>query len=378
MNKKYIVALFLILLNIVTIFLFIKPSDDVSFSPLKSESFQPIEFERLMPEKRTLKRRLYLTGVLDSQFKTAIKSKASGKLIEINVVEGDYVKKGQYLGRIHNESYKEDILTVENELKVAREELKKKSQELELQKKLFQLDTISREVFIGFLKQVDEQKKVVNRLKIKLAKAQEKLFNLKLFAPFDGKIVKVYCSIETEISKEDDVFYIADVNRLKVQVECKPDQAKNLSVGKIVQFSSRENDIKSLDFQIYSIAQQIKDDEFKAAFTVVCHATQPDESILLGIKLTGACILEKKENVLSLPQQILWREGSRFFVFVERFGKYFKQYVELGIYDSSYVEITKGLSFQDSILRIQSFSDYEQVLNLIKTSHKDSHESLQK
>ena len=117
------------------------------------------------------------------------------------------------------------------------------------------------------------------------------------------------------------------------------------------------------------LAEYVAPDVFKTLFTVVCYGSQPNASILLGAKMTGACELEKKENLLCVPQTVLWREGHRFFVFVERSNRYRKQYVELGMNDSQFVEITQGLSYQDAILRIESFSDYEQVLMLINESN---------
>ena len=121
----------------------------------------------------------------------------------------------------------------------------------------------------------------------------------------------------------------------EVDITIKKDEETTLTyVGKVINVNKDINNKSTLNIEI----------------------TNPDEKLEEGMVANCVVIVEKAENVVGLPAQAIQKdeENKNFVDVVKEDGTTQKTYVETGISDDDYVEITKGVNVGESVQIVKS------------------------
>lgn len=347
-------------------------------------------------EMRTIIETITANGKIQPEKEVKISPDVSGEIVELTVMEGDQVEKGQLLLRIKPDTYisqKDRSLAaissararlVQSEAQFTQAELSYKRS-----KQLFEEQTISKSEYEQAdasyrvaKAEVDAAKYAVVSSEASLKEANENLIKTSIYAPMSGTVSMLLVELGervagTNLMAGTELLRVADLSRMEAQVEVNENDIVRVSLG----------DTATIEVDAYL------DQKFKGIVTEIANSakttgvsadqvTNFDVKILVlpesyenlvkagnsnpfrpGMSATVDIQTDIKNNVLTVPiQSVTTRTDStrttttvsdediRTIVFVSD-GQYaLAKDVKTGIQDNSYIEITEGISVNDKVI----------------------------
>jgi HlyD family secretion protein len=189
------------------------------------------------PERRTVVESVTANGKIQPEIEIKISSEVSGELIELNIREGDQVKKGQLLCRIKPDTYvsiKERTIAAVNSSKARLTQTQAQLQQSELtfnrSKQLFDQKAISESDFESAktsyqVAKADVQAALFNveSAEASLKEANENLNKTTIYAPVSGTISKLSVELGERVvgtaqMAGTEIMRIADLSRMETRV----------------------------------------------------------------------------------------------------------------------------------------------------------------
>jgi HlyD family secretion protein len=189
------------------------------------------------PERRTVTESVTANGKIQPEIEIKISSEVSGELIELNIREGDQVKKGQLLCRIKPDTYvsiKERTIAAVNSAKARLTQTQAQLQQSELtfnrSKQLFEQKAISESDFESAktsyqVAKADVQAALFNveSAEASLKEANENLNKTTIYAPVSGTISKLSVELGERVvgtaqMAGTEIMRIADLSRMETRV----------------------------------------------------------------------------------------------------------------------------------------------------------------
>ncbi|NPV44072.1 MAG: efflux RND transporter periplasmic adaptor subunit [Firmicutes bacterium] len=346
------------------------------------------------------------TGVIKVEGEAAVYSEFMGKISELWVEVGDEVKAGDVLAEFdkeemylqlenlkaqkreilarYNETVKpadrEEILKLENRLKVAEAELKEIKRLADNSKQLYEEGAIS----------YDEYKKVMNNLtaaeagfenaKIDLELAvkgvseniknqyeasldqiqsqieliSRKLKDLTIKAPVDGTVLKKEIKEGSYVQQGTEMFVIGDKNRLFIESDILVKEIKDVQEGLPVIIYSEDLGIKAEGYvrKIYPTAfSKISDLGIEQKrVRVEIEISDKDLKVRPGYEVDVRIITERKANILMIPESAVFEYNGKDHVFVNENGRAVLRQIEAGMKSDGKVEILDGLKEGEEVI----------------------------
>jgi len=250
------------------------------------------------------------------------------RIVGVYAQAGDRVKKGQVLAELDTGDLENQILRKEIELEKAGLDLK-----LKLRDASGDGDMLLR-----------KQKLDYELLKAELDELRGKLEASKLTAPYDGTLVS-FTAKTGDLSKAyEKIGQIADMNDLVVAVQFAPNSLEDIAPGMdaIVSINAM-GDFRGKVRRLPVASGQGGDEDSLDARVLIDLETFPQDAGY-GTPLSAAVVVERRENVLTIPLAALRKQNSRYYVIVSgEDGSKGEVDVEIGIQTSTDVEIIRGL-----------------------------------
>ncbi|MCP4570085.1 MAG: efflux RND transporter periplasmic adaptor subunit, partial [FCB group bacterium] len=164
-----------------------------------------------------------------------IKSKASGRIDDIPVEEGDFVRKGELICRLDQTDVQAEVDQAKANLEIAEAELTQAQNSYDRHVKLYEKNLIAEEVFDQAGLALAQAKGKMVRARISLDQTSTRLSETVVLAPIDGIILQKFVEegqiIASGISNVSGGSPIADIaNMMQVYIEAGIDE---IDVGKI-------------------------------------------------------------------------------------------------------------------------------------------------
>ncbi len=347
-------------------------------------------------EKRTIVETITANGKIQPEKEVKITPDVSGEIVELNVKEGDPVKKGELLLRIKPDVYisqrDRSMAAISSaRARLAQSEAQFKQAELSYNrnKQLYDEQTISKSDFeqsqanYSVAKaDVDASRFAVSSAEASLKEANENLTKTSIYSPMTGTVSMLLVELGervagTNLMAGTDIMRVADLSRMEAQVEVNENDIVRVKMG----------DTATVEVDAYL------DKKFKGVVTEIANSakttgvsadqvTNFDVKILLlpssyqslitpddkypfrpGMSATVEIKTETKHDVLSVPiQSVTTRtdttktgssiaEGDLRTIVFTTDGKYaLAKDVKTGIQDNSYIEILSGVSLGDRVI----------------------------
>lgn len=173
-------------------------------------------------------------------------------------------------------------------------------------------------------------------------------------AGFVGTVLEVNAQEGNPASLQSPLLVVADLKSLYVQAALNEVDAGKVKSGQKVFVSS-----KSLSLDVGGQVQTLAPEavarpslQGNAAPTVdvTLSLDQVSETLKPGYSVNVKVQVASKSGVLAVPQEVLFQEGERNFVYTEAGGKLRKAEVKTGIADDVNQEITSGLKTGDQVV----------------------------
>lgn len=273
------------------------------------------------------------TGVLLPDEEVDLSFETSGKIIEINFVEGTPVKKGQLLAKVNDRQLQAQLQRLVSQLKLAEDRVFR-------QDALLKRDAVSKEAY----EQVKTDLATLNA-DIEIIKANIAL--TELHAPFDGVIGLRQVSVGSYASPTTVVAKLTKITPLKVEFSVPERYASQIRKGTNLSFKI-EGKLDAFNAQVYAVESTI--DPNLHQFTARALYPNSNHALLPG---RYASILLKKDeipNAIAIPTEAIVPEMGKDKVFLYKSGKAQPVEITTGVRTATEVQVVRGLEMGDTII----------------------------
>lgn len=332
-RKKPIIILAVIILVLLSLFIFYR---------LNSSSTQE-EIQTAKVVKTDLKIAFSIDGNLTiDSYEPGFT--VSGKVVKVNVKEGDMVTKGQLLASL-------DAREAQKNFEKAMRDYSIERNGFDESKFVTYADSVNTDTLTRILEnnQWDLEKAVLDVELKNLAISQSNLYS-----PVDGMIAQINVKTGSSVSTQ---------NQTPAMVIVNPDSLS------FVAYAEEDDVLKIKDGQTAQITLDSYDETFPAELTFVSPLSTEDSNGISSYKVTanienpnekrlidgmeGSIYFVTKEvkNVTVVPNKAIYREGNQSFVSViDSDGNIEKVQVETGFTDGKSVEVKKGLKVGQEVV----------------------------
>jgi len=347
-------------------------------------------------EKRTIIETITANGKIQPEKEVKISPDVSGEIVELLVMEGDNVEKGQLLLRIKPDVYisQKDrslaaISSAQARLAQAQAQFIQTELSFKRTKQLFEEQTISKseyeqaEASYSVAKaEVDAAKYSVVSTQASLKEANENLIKTSIYAPMTGTVSMLLVELGervagTGLMAGTEMLRVADLSRMEAQVEVNENDIPRVDLGDT---ATIEVDAY-VDYKFKGVVTEIANSA-KTTGVSADQVTNFDVKILVlpesykelvekgsvnplrpGMSATVEIQTETRSGIITVPiQSVTTRtdttkvvQGStdkdiRTLVFITDGERALAKDVKTGIQDNSYIEIVSGISEGDRVI----------------------------
>ena len=373
MKKKWIVIGAIALLVIVPIGLKIARSDDA----------KKVDAEKIV--LRSLTPSILASGTLIYESQITLAAEVVGRVKEVLVKEGDFVKEGQLLLRLDPETSRAEIAQIQAsqrqaELNINRQQVNSdaqiaKQKRYETLRAQGMVETVKYDEFVTQrdLAAVDlsSSREALKQTQAQLKQAQERLAKTEIRAPVSGKVTAVYIKVgETAVPSATSIagsslMIIADTTSLYAEVNIDETDIARISRGQEAKIVPAAFPDKSLVGTVEQVAITPRQAAGQSRTYPVKIRLQPATGVEFhpGMSCRAEVSTKKAgaQKSLAVPVQAVRYEESetkkndkaekgKASIYIVTDGKAAKREVETGTADDAYIEILKGANENDSVI----------------------------
>lgn len=333
-------------------------------------------------------------GTVEPEVKVDVKSAISGKVVQILHRDGDVVKRGQVLARVEPDlNQAQSLAETKNSLASARIRYEDAKKSFDQDNRLFLQGLLAnkehRDAETEYLEarqnfeKAREQYGLVEKSGIPINQSPENFAGSSVVAPMDGvvltKNVEIGESITSGVSSFNAgtvLFSVADVSRMLVKAGVNEVDIGKIRVGMPVRVTLDAYPKVLFNGRIDRISPAVRVDEKVRVFDVEIRLDSQGRELRSGMTANIEVIGEKKEKVLTVPVESVFKRDDQEIVYVKKmidpktaaekpkklspeeakkaekdaWKKFFdRRVVTTGLADNSKVEILAGLKSGEEI-----------------------------
>ncbi len=261
-----------------------------------------------------------------------IRSEISGRLTKLNINEGSYVQQGQLIAKIRDDDFVAQLKKIEIEEKLA-------AQIEARQKKLLEINAISKEEYEISLNRVSTLNADKELIKVQLEKTEIK-------APFAGRIGFKNISNGAYVTPTTIIANLVQTNPIKIDFTIPEKYLPLVRTGQDVKFQiDGSNEV----FTSRVIAIDPKIDPVLRTLKARAITSNPANKFLPGMFIKVNLNLGSEKSIMIPSETIIpVLEGKK--VFVKRNGLAEEVMIETGLRTEKKVQVLSGLSVGDSLI----------------------------
>lgn len=273
------------------------------------------------------------TGSILPNEEVEIHSEIAGRIIQLNIQEGDNVQKGTILFRINDDDLQARLKKLGYNKKLAEDNEAR-------QKVLLQKEAISQ-------REYDIAVNSVNTISADIEDLKAQIIKTTVRAPFSGTIGFRYVSIGSYISPSTKIATLTNTNPAKIEFSIPAKYASAIKKGNTIEFET-ENESKTFIGKVYAIDPKI--DAQTRTLQIRALSPNPGNKLVAGAFAKVNLILKSKGSAILIPTEAVIPEAKGSKVFVVKNGKSVPTKVLLGTRGEKTVEILSGLKLGDTLI----------------------------
>jgi HlyD family secretion protein len=278
-----------------------------------------IRYKEFTVERGDFQTVVSASGVVKPIDRVEIKSKASGRIDDIPVEEGNFVNKGELICRLDQTDVQAEVDQAKADLEIAEAELKQAQNSFERQQKLYDKGLISEEAYDQAALALAQAKGKMVRARVALDQANTRLSETVVRAPIDGVILQKYVEegqiISSGISNVGGGSPIADIASMKnVHVEAGIDEIDvgKIHIGQTAEIVAEAYPRIVFRGEIIRIAPEAKIEQNVTLFDVIIEVENRDGKLKSGMNATAEITIAKQENAILVPTMaLIMTEGQQ-------------------------------------------------------------------
>ena len=275
-------------------------------------------------------------GTVEPEVKVEVKSAISGKLVEILHRDGDVVKRGQVLARVEPDlNQAQSLAETKNSLVSAKIRFEEAKKNFEADNKLFLQGLLApkahRDVEADYMEarqdfeKAREKYALVEKSGIPINQSPEHFQGSNIVAPMDGvvltKNVEIGESITSGVSSFNAgtvLFTVADTSKMIVKAGVNEVDIGKITVSMPVRVTLDAYPKVLFKGKIDRIAPAVRVDDKVRVFDVEIRLDAQGRELRSGMTANIEVIGEKKEKVLSIPVESVFKRDDQEIVYVKK------------------------------------------------------------
>lgn len=293
---------------------------------LTQQQYETLNMETGPVQQRNMSGYVEVNGQLEvpPQNEATVTTVIGANVVDIKVIEGDQVQKGQILAYISHP----DIVRMQTEYLNASNQLNFQEKEFERQKKLYEAGVGSGETFQRAEAELQNAKGRIQGLR-----SQLQLLNVNpasvlngnvteripVRSPINGAVEKVNVKTGQFVQAQNSMFEIVNTEHVHADLMVFEQDVSKVKVGQKVKFTIKSLPGTELEAKIISISQTFEQ-EPKALHVHAEIVNKPD-NLIPGMYVRGRILVDETE-MPALPKDAIARDGEKHYAFrAEREGE---------------------------------------------------------
>jgi macrolide-specific efflux system membrane fusion protein len=328
----------------------------IIFGNCTSKKIDSKKWETIKSSRQNISASVLATGIIKPKVGAEVRvgSRISGIVKKLHVNIGDKVIKEQLLAEIDPVEFQAQFNQARSELELIEANLEYARADLKRQESLYSQNAVSKEILDVARKNYRVNEAQLHQAEANLEYAQIQLEYTKIKAPINGSVASVSTQEGETVTASftsPTFVTIIDLDRLEVWAYVDETDIGRIQVGQKVMFTVDtylDTEFNGKVTAIYPKAE-IKDNVVN--YVVIIEVTNDKGKILRPEMTTTIKIhLALRENVLSLPNKAIRRDGTSRYVYILEDNHPQKRMVKVGLKDKYYSEIIEGLEMNDKIV----------------------------
>lgn len=264
---------------------------------------------------------------------TEIHPEVSGRVVRLNVREGQFVNRGAVIAKIYDGDLQAQLKKYQAQLGIARSNEQRAS-------KLLEIQGISRQDYDATLLNVRNIQADMEIVRTEISRTEVR-------APFSGKMGLRGISPGAYVTPASVIATINQVSTLKIDFSVPEKYTGRIQNGQVVTFNVEGND---REYSARVMATESNVDATNRSLMVRAVVNSTTEGLIPGSFARVKIIFPPNSNAIFVPTNAVIPTGRDKQVIISVDGRAIFNNVETGVRDSSRVEITRGLKPGDTIL----------------------------
>jgi membrane fusion protein, multidrug efflux system len=257
----------------------------------------------------------------------------SGRLVQLNIIEGRVVSKGALLAKIYDGDLQAQLKKLQVQLEIAKVNEDRSAQLLKIQ-------GISKADYDASLLNV-------NNIKADMEIVRSNLTKTEIRAPFSGKLGLKNVSPGAFVTPSTILTTISQVNKLKLQFSIPEKYGSEIRKGQLVSFSVNGS-LKNFAAAVLATETAVEENTRNLSVRAVIEKSDP--VLIPGSFANVKLILGNNPNALMIPTLAVLPQGRKKQVYVFKAEKAMQTEITTGVRDSANIEVLTGLLPGDTVI----------------------------
>jgi RND family efflux transporter MFP subunit len=290
-----------------------------------------------------------VSGELRAEREATVRAEISGSVTQVNVREGQPVRRGTLLGRIETRTLDDVRQSAMSAVRNAENQLAVSQREMERTETLVKAGALAARDLDVARQAVTAAESQLADVKSRLASADRQLADTVLRSPIDGLIAKKPVNTGDVVSVGAELFTLIDPSSMRLEASVPSDDLKYLRIGATVDFTVRGYD-QRFQGRLTMIAPQAD----PVTRQVPIHVSIPNGGgrLVAGLFAEGRVVSQSAEGLVVPTNAVNMTEQTPWVLRVTN-GKTERVDLTLGLRDprTEQVLVISGLSNGDTLLR---------------------------
>lgn len=308
-----------------------KKSSAPANSPNRSN--MPVQAEAFVVRTTSLSENLEIPGTLLPYEQTEIRPEITGRVVNLNIPEGSFVKRGSLLVKLFDDDLQAQLKKLQVQLQIS-------EKTAERQKELLKISGISQQEY-------DLSELSANNLRADIELVRVNIGKTEIRAPFDGRIGLKAISLGAYITPTTLITTISQVGQLKMEFSVPEKYSDAMRKGRNVTFGVAGSG-KKFTASIMATESVIEANTRTLRVRTIIKGNDP--TLVPGAFAKVNLQLGENDHALIVPTQAIIPQARNKRVIIYNGGVAKFQVVTTGIRDSSFVQIIDGVQLGDTVV----------------------------
>lgn len=348
MKKKWVITVIVVLVAVAASF--------GAYKLFFAKANKEVNFQAETVKRRDIASSVQATGVIRAKIGAEVKvgARISGKVEKLYANIGDVVKKGQVIARLEQEDLKAKVNEANMNLKINEASLDLAQKNLQRMKNLYAQDFVSKDKVDVAERDYKTAVAQANQIKETIRYNETQMSYANIYAPISGIIASVTTQQGETVSASSlnvpTFVTIVDLNRLEIYAYVDETDIGKIKPGLEATFTVDSFPDKDFKGKVTAIYPKATIQDNVVYYITVISIENPEGKLKPDMTVNATIYLNKRDNVLAVPNKSIKREGGKKVVTVIENNKPVQKAIRTGWKDSNYTEIVEGLKEGDKVV----------------------------